>query len=202
MKRSLGTFPAVVPADAGLRTARPRREDARRTAVAGGLPARLPRLTAVVLVLAAGAARAQDPAPVFTPAAGFAGASEGRGTLRLFLGPSRAVHVRSHGRWEPDSTFRLDQSVRIGADSARSRTWYIRTVAPGRYEGTLCDAPGRVTGRTDGARLRLRYRVAGPLVMRQTLDLQPDGRTIVNRGTITLLGVPVGRLRETITRLE
>ena len=51
-----------------------------------------------------------------------------------------------------------------------------------------------------GSRLLLEYRVKGPLVMHQTLELMPDGKTIDNVGKVTLLGIPVGRLHETITR--
>jgi hypothetical protein len=36
--------------------------------------------------------------------------------------------------------------------------------------------------------------------MNQELELLPDGKTIDNVGTITLLGIPVGQLHETITR--
>jgi hypothetical protein len=38
--------------------------------------------------------------------------------------------------------------------------------------------------------------------MHQTLELMPDGKTIDNVGKITLLGIPVGRLHETITRKD
>jgi hypothetical protein len=36
--------------------------------------------------------------------------------------------------------------------------------------------------------------------MNQELELLPDGKTIDNVGTITLLGIPVGHLHETIAR--
>jgi hypothetical protein len=36
--------------------------------------------------------------------------------------------------------------------------------------------------------------------MHQELQLMPDGKTIDNVGTITLLGIPLGHLHETITR--
>ena len=38
--------------------------------------------------------------------------------------------------------------------------------------------------------------------MHQTLELMPDGKTIDNVGKITLLGITVGRLHETITRKD
>lgn len=36
--------------------------------------------------------------------------------------------------------------------------------------------------------------------MHQELELMQDGRTIDNIGTLTLLGIPVGHMHETITR--
>jgi hypothetical protein len=43
----------------------------------------------------------------------------------------------------------------------------------------------------------LRYRLKGPLVMHQALEIMPDG-TINDMGRITMLGIPVGHLQETI----
>jgi hypothetical protein len=48
----------------------------------------------------------------------------------------------------------------------------------------------------------LHYRVKGPFVLHQQLELMPDGKTISNVGRITLLGIPVGWLREVITRKD
>ncbi|MEO6799732.1 MAG: hypothetical protein ABI178_07340 [Rhodanobacter sp.] len=53
-----------------------------------------------------------------------------------------------------------------------------------------------MTGHTEGPRLTLSYRL-GPLVMHQALEMKPDG-TIDNVGRITLRGIPVGHLQETI----
>lgn len=135
----------------------------------------------------------------FTPQAGFGGASQGRGALRFLVGEVRTVEVDSHGRVQADGSFRLDQALRIGDAPLRRRHWVIRTVAPGRYAATLSDADGDVAGHHAGARLDLRYRAKGPVVMHQVLVLCADGR-IDNRGRLTVLGVPVGWLRETIMR--
>lgn len=135
----------------------------------------------------------------FTPQAAFAGASEGNGTLTFFFGAKRPYHVENYGQRLADGTFRLDQTVRFREKPAARRHWILTTVRPGAYTGTLSDAAGGVTGHTVGSRLLLRYRLKGPLVMHQTLELMPDG-TIDNIGRITLFGIPVGRLRETIIK--
>lgn len=136
----------------------------------------------------------------FTPQIGFGGKSEGNGSLKLLLGKPRPFHVESHGSAQTDGTFRLEQRITSQGQSARDRVWIITTVTPNHYSGRLSDAPGQVTGSTSGPRLFLQYRAKGPLVMHQDLELMPDGKTIDNVGTITLFGIPVGHLHETITR--
>jgi hypothetical protein len=135
----------------------------------------------------------------FTPQKVFSGRSEGDGTLRLFFGKQRPFHVESHGYELTDSTFRLDQTVTFQGKSPQKRHWIFRSVGSNQFAGTLSDASGAVTGSTSGSQLFLRYRIKGPLIMHQTLQIMPDSRTIDNVGKITLFGIPVGRLRETIT---
>ena len=136
----------------------------------------------------------------FTPHSGFSGESEGKGTLTLLLGTPRSFRVESRGRTQADGTFRLEQRLFFQGEPPRDRVWVITPVGASRYSATLSDAAGPVTGFTSGASLTLAYRVKGPLYVRQELKLMPDGTTIDNVGVITLLGVPVGRLRETIVR--
>jgi hypothetical protein len=137
---------------------------------------------------------------LFTPERGFAGTSEGEGAVTLFLGRPRPFHVRSVGQSEEDGSFTLHQIVAFDGQDPTTRTWSIRPLAPLRYTGTLSDAAGPVSGHTSGNTLVLKYRVKGPVTMHQTLHLMRDGRTIENRGRITLLGIPVGSLREIIRR--
>jgi len=139
---------------------------------------------------------------LFTPENGLSGVSRGEGSLRLFAGRPRPFQVRSDGRSESDGSFTLRQVLTFEGQPASHRSWKIRQVAPLHYTGTLSDAAGEVNGHTAGRRLVLKYRVKGPLVMHQTLDLMPDGETIENSGRITLLGIPVGSLHETIRRAD
>jgi len=146
--------------------------------------------------------RAEDGALEFTPHNGFSGHSEGNGMLRLFLGKQRLFHVESHGYHQADGTFRLDQTVTFQGQPSQKRSWILKTIRQNHYTATLSDAAGSVTGLTKGSRLLLEYRIKGPLIMHQTLELMPDGKTIDNVGKITLIGIPVGRLHETITRQD
>ncbi|MFS8063548.1 MAG: DUF3833 family protein [Luteimonas sp.] len=136
----------------------------------------------------------------FTPKNGFGGVSEGNGSLTLLFGKPQLFHVESHGNEQSDGTFRLEQRVTFQGKPPQDRVWILTTVSPNHYSATLSDAPGPVTGTTSGPRLSLQYRARGPLVMHQELQLMPDGKTIDNVGVVTLLGIAVGRLHETITR--
>ena len=138
----------------------------------------------------------------FTPQNGFGGTSEGNGSLVLLFGDPQPFHVESHGHQQSNGTFRLEQKVTFQGKTPQNRVWILTTVSPNHYSATLSDAPGLVTGSTSGPHLSLQYRVKGPLVMHQELQLMPDGKTIDNVGVITLLGIPVGRLHETITRKD
>jgi hypothetical protein len=136
---------------------------------------------------------------LFTPENGFSGWSQGDGSLKL-LGSTRAFHVRSLGTVQTDGSFLLQQTISFEGEAPKTRSWQIRQVAPLHFSGTLSDAAGTVHGHTEGSRLELSYRVTGPIMMHQTLELQPDTITILNVGHITLLGIPIGSLHETIRR--
>lgn len=136
----------------------------------------------------------------FTPQSGFGGDSAGNGSLKLLFGKRRPFHVESRGIQQDDGIFRLEQTVSFQGDAPQDRVWLLTTISPHHYSATLSDAAGPVTGTSSGRHLSLKYRVKGPLVMHQELELLHDGRTIDNVGTLTLLGIPVGHLHETITR--
>ena len=158
-------------------------------------------LTLAVATLILGAPSFAVVKPIeFTPQNGFSGESEGSGTLTFLLGTPRSFRVESHGRTQTDGTFRLEQRIVFQGERPRNRVWVLTNVSPNHYSATLSDAAGLVKGLTSGSRFTLRYRVKGPLFMRQDLELMSDGRTINNVGVITLLGIPVGRLQETIIR--
>ena len=107
------------------------------------------------------------------------------------------------GRTEPDGSFRLDQAVTFDDGTTESRTWRVRRTAAHEYTATLSDAHGDVRAEASGNSFHLRYLLRQPAVyMDQSLYLQPDGRTVLNRATVTVLGIPWARLTETIRRVE
>jgi hypothetical protein len=160
------------------------------------------RTFVMAIALVGSSSLAAVPQLEFTPQNGFGGTSEGNGSLVLLFSQPQPFHVVSHGHQQSDGTFRLDQTVTFQGKRPQNRFWILTTVSPNHYSATLSDAPGPVTGSTSGPCLSLQYRVKGPLVMHQELQLMPDGKTIDNVGVITLLGITVGHLHETIIRKD
>ncbi|MEP6689092.1 MAG: DUF3833 family protein, partial [Gemmatimonadales bacterium] len=133
----------------------------------------------------------------------FAGRTQGKGTLELVTGRRQLLHVEGHGYTEVDGSFRLDQVVTFEDGAVEKRTWRLAKRDRGTYTGTLTDADGPVSAEVTGNRFHLRYLLRKPAVyMEQYLYVQPDGRTVLNLATITVLGIPVARLTEEITRVD
>ncbi len=141
-------------------------------------------------------------APTFDPLRFFAGETRGTAQLKVILRKARPVTVRGTGRIDRDGVLTLDQLVTEGDKPPRPRHWRLREVAPGRYAGTLTDARGTVTGVVEGATLRLAFTSTGGFRVRQTLTLQPDGRTLANRLEAKRFGIRVAVLTERIVKLS
>lgn len=141
-------------------------------------------------------------APAFPVARFFSGRTEGEGVLSVMLSGSRAIRVSSRGRSEADGTIILDQVIHEEGKPARSRTWRLREVAPGRYVGTLSDAAGPVAGAAASNRLHLRIPMRGGMQADQWLTLAPDGRSARNVMRVRKLGITIAALDETIRKLD
>lgn len=141
--------------------------------------------------------------PELRPETFFLGRTSGSGVLQTAGGkPSRTFQVSSLGRAVPGG-ISVEQEIRWHDGDVDRRRWTVRRVDAHLYRGALSDAPGPVTAEARGNVLKLRYRLRNPGVyMEQWLYLQPDGRTVLNEGTITVLGIVVARLSEQIVRVE
>ncbi len=180
------------------------REDTRRRR-----PMMTPVLAPALLTIAlAGCMSPLTPAsfaggsPEMRPETFFAGPTSSSGELEDRGGaPTRILHVEGSGQALPDGRFQLVQQVRFDTDPPKTRTWVMRRLDDHHYTSTLTDASGPVEGEAYGNLFHLSYPMASPFGgrMEQWLYLQPDGRTVVNEATITVLGVVVARLSERIT---
>lgn len=141
--------------------------------------------------------------PSFRPELFFGTTATGHGIIQSAGGkPARPIRVESRGTAQADGTFRLDQTIYEGGKT-RTRFWIMTRVGKNRYTATLSDADGPVSAEVYGNLFHLRYLLKKPFVtMEQWLYLQPDGRTVLNEGTIRMPGRTIARLSEIITRNE
>lgn len=140
-------------------------------------------------------------APQFRPDEFFAGVTHGEGTLATRGRRTRSFTVAGSGHTETDGTFVLDQTVTYDDGAVEQRSFRLRQIGEHEYTGSFTGASGAVSARTEGNRFHVRYNIRRPAVtMDQRLYLQSDGRTAFNRATVSVLGVPVARLSETIRR--
>lgn len=141
--------------------------------------------------------------PDFRPDLFFAGRTQGKGTIRVATSSRpRILSVEGSGRIEPDGGLVLDQTITLDG-KVTQRRFTLRRVSSDVWAGTLTDAAGPVRATVTGNRLSLAYRMkrAG-MRMTQTLTLQPGGRVALNRARVTLLGIGVAQVDETITKLD
>lgn len=155
-------------------------------------------------LLAALALAAAPAAPAtFRPDLFFAGRTRGSGTVTIATSSRpRILSVQGTGRIEPSGELVLDQAVTIDG-KREQRSFRIRRAGGNVWQGTMTDAAGPVKATVQGNRLILAYPMkrAG-MRMNQTLTLQPGGRTLLNRARVTLLGIQVARIEETIEKLD
>jgi hypothetical protein len=132
----------------------------------------------------------------------FAGRTRGEGELRVIFRAPRRLHVESVGTLDVHGTLNLIQRIEEGTKPSRTREGRLREVAPGRLSGSLSDASGPLTGIATGNGVSLRYRMTGGLRVDQRITLAADGRTARNRTTIRRLGLVVGTIDETISKVD
>jgi hypothetical protein len=138
----------------------------------------------------------------FDPLRFFAGRTQGQGELKVVLRSRVPIAVRGTGRVDADGALVLDQVVTEGDKPPRNRRWHLRRIAPGRYQGTLTDAQGLVTGEVDGARLHLAFTSDKGFKVQQWLVLADDGRSATNRLEARRFGVTVATLDERIVKID
>lgn len=136
----------------------------------------------------------------FDPITYFEGHTHGEGELlKLFAKPVH-VSVDSIGRPVAGGLI-LDQIIRKAGEQPSTRRWTFRRVGQNRYSGTLTEAVGLVTAEVSGPRAKIKYSMRGGLEVEQQLAEQPDGKTVLNRLTVSKLGIRVATLTETIKKV-
>ncbi len=152
-------------------------------------------------------ARFAETPPRFEPERYFAGPTHSWGVFEDgSANPRKRFTTDAVGRWEKGG-LSLAQTFTFDDGSQQHRLWSIRRVDAHRYTATASDVVGTATGEAYGNAFRWEYTVAlrpgNPLShvrLKQWMYLQPDGRTVMNRGTIRKLGLPLAQVSETFER--
>lgn len=140
--------------------------------------------------------------------------------LQYFEGETRSWGVIENRRGDPVSQFRADltgrregdlltieQRFTFVDDRRETRRWRIRRVAPNRYEATANDVVGVSKGEARGNTFHWSYVTAGSragfiddLRYELWMYLMDDGKTLINRVTVTKFGIVVARTTERFRR--
>ncbi|MDP9194468.1 MAG: DUF3833 domain-containing protein [Acidobacteriota bacterium] len=140
--------------------------------------------------------------------------------LTFFEGPTHSWAVIENRRGDPTSQFRADlvgrregdeiaieQNFTFAGGRREQRLWRIRRIDGHHYEATANDVVGVSRGEAWGNVFRWSYTTAGS--RRGWIDdlhydlwmyLMEDGETLINRVTITKLGIVVARTTEYFRR--
>lgn len=145
--------------------------------------------------------------PVFSPERYFEGPTSSRGFFETRSGaPRMAFATSAVGRREGDALL-LQQHFTFTDGRIQDRRWRVRRLDAHRYEATANDVVGTARGEVFGATFHWRYTVAlapgNPLshvALEQWMTLQPDRRTVLNRGIIRKWGVRLGSVSEVFLR--
>lgn len=126
-----------------------------------------PIIMSSVLALLASACATAPSAPSGALTAPFvlerdlAGENIARGEFRAITGVRRPFTARLQGMMEGD-LFILTEHFEFQDGERDTKTWRLRRIAPGQFEGTREDVVGVATGYQDGAYFRLEYDVRLP----------------------------------------
>jgi hypothetical protein len=146
----------------------------------------------------------------------FAGTSPRFEPEKFFEGPTRSWGVIESRSGQPKSRFRTEMMGRRDGDvlvitqdftfedgHQQRRIWRVRRIDEHRYEATANDGVGVSHGEAYGNTFRWDYTIASrpgnPLThlrFKLWMYLQADGETLINRVTITKLGVIVAETTE------
>ena len=169
-------------------------------------------LSALILCLLAGCSslapvRFVGSKPDFDPIAYFTGRTSSWGVFEDRSGdPVRRFTTVCNGHLEGDALV-LDQDFAYEDGTHQQRHWRIRRTDAHHLGATANDVVGIGNGEFYGNAFHWEYTVAlksgNPLYnvrLKQWMYLQTDGRTMLNRGTVTKLGVEVAQVTEQFRR--
>lgn len=132
----------------------------------------------------------------------FIGTTEGSGTVQMIASGRHGVTDRSEGRKDASGALLLDQTVEEEGKPARRRSWRLVREGDNRITGTISDVKGTVEGELTGDTIHLRYRMKDGPSVKQSISIQPGGRTAKNRMTYHRFGLKVATVETVIRKVE
>ena len=167
-------------------------------------------LAALALAGCAGMPPAQfsDGKPTFEPDKFFAGHTRSWGVIETRTGaPAERITTESRGRWVGGAVH-IEQDLAFESGQRQHRSWQLRRLDAHHYVATGSDIVGEARGVAYGNTFHWDFTAAlspgNPLThlsMSQWMYLLPDGRTMINRDTISKAGLTVAQATEQF-RLE
>ena len=132
----------------------------------------------------------------------FTGRTHAENVLKaVFKRPSRLI-VDSVGGKGDRGDFVLIDTVQEEGKPVRTRKWIMRPAGPNHYTGTLSDAVGPVDVTVSGDSAVIRYTMSGGLKVEQRIQLEGDGRTLINRVSVRKFGLKFASVEGKIRKLD
>ncbi len=134
------------------------------------------------------------------------GPSVARGAIRTITGVHRPFTANLNGSWD-GQIFVLEEDFLFDDGQKDKKTWRLKRVAEGRYEGAREDVVGVAKGFQDGPAFRLEYDIRLPkkdgtpgrkVRFRDVMVLTADD-VVINNATIGYFGLHVGGVNLKIT---
>lgn len=146
------------------------------------------------------------PAARLVPEEDLAGRLYGRGEFRSINGVRRAFDVTLDGAWD-GSTLTLVEAFRYADGENDVKTWKLRKLPDGRYEGVREDVVGTAEGWLDRGSYRMAYTMAIPKksggarnVRFQDVLVEDANGAVINRAKVSYFGFPVASVDLTMQR--
>jgi hypothetical protein len=141
--------------------------------------------------------------PILNPEKFFAGHTRSWGIFESRSGePTEILHTETWGHLE-GGVLHFEQDLLFGDGKKKHRSWLIHRVDQHHYTATGTGIVGVARGEADGNAFHLDFTLdalpgnpLGHVHMSQWMYLQSDGVTLVNRDTLTKLGVIVAEITE------
>jgi hypothetical protein len=166
-------------------------------------------LIAALLAFGLGGCAARSPEsfsagrPIFDPGKYFAGRTHSWGVFESPSGkPTRQITTTTEGHWVGDA-FHFEQDLQIEHQKSSHRSWILHRVDAHHYTGTGTGIVGTARAEAYGNLFHLEFTLdlvpGNPLLhlkMEQWMYLLPDGRTMLNRASLSKAGVIVAQVTE------